>query len=149
MLLIRLSLDNFTGALSISNGGAFILVFSIDNEQSWNDIKDYRQQVSRFLLLSKFHFGFFAPFFILFTLPKQQLWWKIIHVFLANPCVRLYLPVVKMYRLLLLVIELMTQPTNVKWSATKLIRSFGVGDVAMLNAQPKTTLISSKYLKKL
>lgn len=33
------------GALSISNGGAFLLVYSVNNEQSWNDIKDLRQQV--------------------------------------------------------------------------------------------------------
>lgn len=33
-------------ALSISNGGAFILAYSVDDEDSWNEIKELRRQVT-------------------------------------------------------------------------------------------------------
>lgn len=32
-------------ALSISNGGVFILTYAVDDEDSWNEIKELRQQV--------------------------------------------------------------------------------------------------------
>lgn len=46
-------------ALSISNGDAFLLVYSVDDAESWEQIEDLRNQVCDIISLIYEHFFFF------------------------------------------------------------------------------------------
>lgn len=53
-------------ALSISTGGAFILVFAVDDEQTWKEVESLRKQVTIFNYLYAFRMlqDIFLSFFV-------------------------------------------------------------------------------------
>lgn len=120
-------------ALSISTGGAFILVYAVDDEETWNEVVRLREQVNlNFFFLHKTSILIFSFFLFSHVLLGNRLFRNVVFVYQSSSLATKW-----MYRT-------MSVKFNVKWPKKLQLMN---GNVVILNVRPKRMWPSLRFSK--